>query len=131
VININEKLNYNEIAKTKGVEESRRLWRLNNIDNSKKEENFDGLICPCCEMYHFKNQDFYEFCPICHWQDDPVQRRAHDYIGGANKLSLNQYRIQWKEAQLLQEISQVEENSQLSLEVINLLDKIKIHLSTN
>ena len=41
-------------------------------------------------------------------------------------------RQQWKEEQLLREISQVEKacNSQLPLEVVNLLEKIKVHLSS-
>ena len=41
-------------------------------------------------------------------------------------------RHEWKEEQLLKEISQVEKscNSQLPLEVINLLEKIKTHLSS-
>ena len=45
-------------------------------------------------------------------------------------IEMRQYR---KDKQLLQEISEVEKacNNQLPLEVINLLDKIKIHLSTN
>ena len=41
-------------------------------------------------------------------------------------------RREWKEEQLLKEISQIEKscNSQIPLEIINLLEKIKTHLSS-
>jgi hypothetical protein len=46
-------------------------------------------------MYYFEYVDFFETCPICHWQDDGLQRTEPDLAGGANKLSLNQYRRKW------------------------------------
>jgi hypothetical protein len=126
-------INYNEIAKTDGIEESRRLWKLNNASELKRVEVGNLLLCPCCEMHHFKNKDFYEFCPICDWQDDPVQRRDAAYIGGANKLSLNEFKIQWSDKQLLQEISQAEISCSTPIppELINVLEKIKSRLSPN
>jgi hypothetical protein len=30
----------------------------------------------------------YDICPICGWEDDPVQLRHPDLAGGANKVSL-------------------------------------------
>jgi hypothetical protein len=32
----------------------------------------------------------YEYCPICHWQDDPIQRDEPARRGGANSISLNE-----------------------------------------
>ena len=38
----------------------------------------------------------YEICEVCGWEDDPVQRKDKDFAGGANELSLNEARKQWK-----------------------------------
>jgi hypothetical protein len=29
------------------------------------------------------------------WEDDPIQRDDPDFWGGANSLSLNDYRVKW------------------------------------
>ena len=52
--------------------------------------------CPCCGKYEFEEIDFYEVCPICGWEDDPLQRDDPDYEGGANELSLNQHRAKYE-----------------------------------
>ena len=44
--------------------------------------------CPVCGKHLFEESGAYEICPVCGWEDDPVQRREPDLIGGANKLSL-------------------------------------------
>ena len=54
-------------------------------------------LCPCCKRYRFKENGKYEICPVCNWEDDPVQRKDHDYEGGANKLSLNAYKSEYLE----------------------------------
>ena len=41
-------------------------------------------------MYFFDEVGKYEICPICHFEDDPIQRKDHNYKGGANKLSINE-----------------------------------------
>jgi len=53
-------------------------------------------ICPCCGQHHFKEPDYYETCPVCHWQDDLLQRLEPDFAGGANDLSLNDYKAEWE-----------------------------------
>ena len=70
------------------------------IDYDKKEWNGNPLICPCCGQYSFKIQDNYEICPICNWEDDVRQKKEPDRAGGANKLSLNQFRLEWLDKQL-------------------------------
>ena len=50
----------------------------------------DDRICPCCGKYYFTEKDAYEICPVCGWEDDPLQRREPDFAGGANTLSLNE-----------------------------------------
>ncbi len=50
--------------------------------------------CPCCgykTLYKVPPR-CYAICPVCYWEDDPVQFNDPDYVGGANKVSLNQAR---------------------------------------
>ncbi|MBR5740635.1 MAG: hypothetical protein IKX81_04980 [Firmicutes bacterium] len=54
-------------------------------------------LCPVCGRYHFEERNAYEICPVCGWEDDPVQRQDPDFEGGANELSLNQYRARYEE----------------------------------
>ncbi|MDR2610017.1 MAG: hypothetical protein LBC58_01010 [Clostridiales Family XIII bacterium] len=51
--------------------------------------------CVCCGFPTLPEDSLFEICPICGWQDDPVQNDDPDYAGGANKESLNEYRAQW------------------------------------
>ena len=48
--------------------------------------------CPCCGYFTLseKPPGTYEICPVCLWEDDPVQFKDSDYEGGANHVSLNQ-----------------------------------------
>ena len=32
----------------------------------------------------------YDICPVCFWEDDPIQNDTPTYTGGANILSLEQ-----------------------------------------
>ena len=57
----------------------------------------DKLVCPVCGQHRFEEKGGYEICPICGWEDDPLQRREPDLAGGANKLSLNEARKEWFE----------------------------------
>ncbi len=49
-----------------------------------------GQVCPVCGKYTFEEDDNFEICPICNWQDDGVQRDDPNYAGGANKMSLKE-----------------------------------------
>lgn len=44
--------------------------------------------CPCCGYYTLDEVDAYEICPVCYWEDDPIQRDAPDYEGSSNIPSL-------------------------------------------
>ena len=46
--------------------------------------------CPCCgyKTLDEKPPGTYDICPICFWEDDPVQYNDPDYEGGANHISL-------------------------------------------
>ena len=52
--------------------------------------------CPVCGKHYFDEAGSYEICPACGWEDDPVQRRDPDYIGGANEMSLNEARAAFR-----------------------------------
>ena len=56
--------------------------------------------CPCCgrDMLREPPPGTYEICPICGWEDDPVQYRDPDFSGGANLMSLNEARKRFREA---------------------------------
>lgn len=53
--------------------------------------------CACCGhlTLEFDPGD-YEICPICFWEDDPVQSKDLDYKPGANKVSLNEARANYQ-----------------------------------
>jgi hypothetical protein len=38
----------------------------------------------------------FEICPVCFWEDDNVQFEDPNYVGGANSVSLNQARENFK-----------------------------------
>ena len=53
------------------------------------------MECPVCGQYKFKSEDDFDVCPICEWENDGLQSKNPDYWGGANELSLNDYRKEW------------------------------------
>ncbi|HBF88076.1 MAG TPA: hypothetical protein DDX39_05485 [Bacteroidales bacterium] len=55
--------------------------------------------CPCCGFYTFdkNNRGNYSICPICFWEDDPIQLNDHNYEGGANRVSLKQGQKNYEE----------------------------------
>ncbi|HIS53232.1 MAG TPA: hydrolase [Candidatus Onthomonas avicola] len=50
--------------------------------------------CPCCGFYTFEQRPCgnYGICPVCFWEDDPIQLKNKNYEGGANTVSLLQAR---------------------------------------
>lgn len=55
--------------------------------------------CICCG---FLTRDraspgTYSICPVCFWEDDPVQAADPDYSGGANRVSLRQAQANFSE----------------------------------
>jgi len=45
--------------------------------------------CPCCGYKTLENEHEYDICPICFWEDDPLQYDEID-LSGANHVSLRQ-----------------------------------------
>ena len=55
------------------------------------------VTCPVCGKYEFFDEGDYDVCPVCFWENDPIQYDDPDYEGGANEMSLNQARKSYKE----------------------------------
>jgi hypothetical protein len=49
-----------------------------------------SIDCPCCANKTLDGAGNHEICPVCFWEDDPVQRDDPAYPGGANRISLKQ-----------------------------------------
>lgn len=45
--------------------------------------------CPCCGYYTFDERPSgsYDICPVCFWEDDPVQLDDPSYEGGENTVN--------------------------------------------
>ncbi|MHC6203286.1 CPCC family cysteine-rich protein [Breznakiellaceae bacterium SP9] len=51
----------------------------------------DYRPCACCTNNTIPaDSKYFDFCPVCNWQDDPIQNDDPDYDGGANHISLNE-----------------------------------------
>ncbi len=48
------------------------------------------LTCPSCGFKTIGDSNYgsYAICPVCDWEDDPVQLANPTSAGGANKISL-------------------------------------------
>lgn len=54
--------------------------------------------CPCCGYLTLENPEnnTFNICPICYWEDDDIQNKNPDLAGGANEESLNEARKNFK-----------------------------------
>jgi len=52
----------------------------------------EKFACPCCghKTFSEKPNGTYNICPVCFWEDDPIQFKDPYYEGGANEVSLRQ-----------------------------------------
>ena len=50
--------------------------------------------CPCCGYKTLREEPpgTYDICPVCRWEDDPIQFADPSYRGGANSESLTEAR---------------------------------------
>jgi hypothetical protein len=54
-----------------------------------------SFACPVCRSAVPGAPRFYEICPRCDWEDDPVQFDDPASSGGANGSSLDEARARW------------------------------------
>jgi len=55
--------------------------------------------CPCCNcltLDESPGEGSCDICPVCFWEDDPVQFRDENYAGGANHVSLTAARLNFQ-----------------------------------
>ena len=64
-----------------------------------RRNKYDKYQCPCCGYYTLDERpdNTFQICPVCFWEDDGVQLNDPDYEGGANEMSLNQARRNFKD----------------------------------
>ena len=55
----------------------------------------DKRKCKCCGKYTIDKDSIYDICSNCGWESDPIQEDNPNYEGGANELSLNQYKREY------------------------------------
>ena len=55
--------------------------------------------CPCCGYLTLDEAPpgTFDICKVCFWEDDNVQFHDPYYEGGANRVSLNQARANYRE----------------------------------
>ncbi len=68
--------------------------------------------CACCGEMSLYERDSFEVCPICGWEDDGLQMNDPDYAGGANWLSLNQAKENWKKYGVLMTEKDIQERKE-------------------
>jgi hypothetical protein len=50
--------------------------------------------CPCCEYWTLSGDPHrYQICPVCFWEDDPLQFDDPKMDFGANGISLDEARV--------------------------------------
>lgn len=55
--------------------------------------------CPCCGYQTLPEgkPGSYEVCPVCYWQDDPLQFGDLEHVSDANHVSLREARQNFQE----------------------------------
>ncbi len=57
-----------------------------------------GYPCACCGYLTLdEGPGSFDICDVCYWQDDDVQNRDPDRLGGANAICLNEAKVNFKE----------------------------------
>lgn len=51
--------------------------------------------CPVCKEYEFEMANDFDICHVCFWENDGLQSENPNMTGGANLLSLNEYKQNW------------------------------------
>lgn len=70
-----------------------------DLDTGKHNKGIVMFPCPCCGYLTLAEEPpgTYEICDVCFWEDDYVQFKDESYRGGANDMSLEEARRNFKE----------------------------------
>ncbi|MCR5300854.1 MAG: hydrolase [Lachnospiraceae bacterium] len=69
---------------------------MDTVSRDNDRNTDERFRCPCCGYYTLQSPGAYEICPVCFWEDDPVQEDDPDLCGGANEPSLNECRENYR-----------------------------------
>ena len=61
----------------------------------------EGIKCPVCGKFFFEEEDDFDICDVCYWENDAYQIR-HPDRSGANRMSLNEARKAYREERQIQ-----------------------------
>ena len=61
-----------------------------------EEKREEGFLCPVCGSYEFARSGDFDICPKCGWENDRLQFDNPDFAGGANEMSLNEYKENYR-----------------------------------
>lgn len=55
-------------------------------------------MCPCCNCFTMEHNDaiYHDICPVCFWENDPIQNDNEKYVGGANDISLSEAKANYQ-----------------------------------
>ena len=76
-----------------------RKRRKRSASKLRRTMDADELFdCPCCQNATLTEPPpgTFEICEICGWEDDHVQYQDPSFAGGANRMSLEVARAQYK-----------------------------------
>lgn len=54
------------------------------------------IKCPCCGKTAVNE---YDVCPVCRWENDPIQLQYPNLGGGANQMTLAEAKKAYQEGQ--------------------------------
>lgn len=60
--------------------------------------------CPCCGALSLDEENSFNICSLCNWEDDPLQKEKPNLGGGANIMSLKEAKKFFNEEILYQEL---------------------------
>lgn len=66
-----------------------------------ENKNDKTIKCPICGNLSFGEDDDYENCDVCGWENDPYQRRHPDETGANNQWTINDARRAWEEGKTI------------------------------
>jgi rubredoxin len=70
------------------------------MQNRKEKQKMKKIKCPCCGNYTFEDcggdGPLFEICDVCGWMYDPVTHSRPDTLRGANGITLNEARENYR-----------------------------------
>ncbi len=71
------------------------MSKLIKNERTGRFNEYPPYKCKVCGIGNIEST--HDICPYCGWEDDDIQNEKPDYMGGANEMSLNQYKKFWEE----------------------------------